>query len=227
MDVTDHIKVDETKIEDQHAVNALIDIATKNKGEVTLLAIGPLTNLALAVKLKPEFPSLLKELVILGGNYAGVGNQTMTGEFNFVSDPLAAHIVMEEYNCPIFVVPWETVLSNPFSTGFPSQYISKDNERSRFFKLLIDAHCNKHNVDLTDSADVLAVCVALDKENVITEKIHTYASVEPFGMRTHGMMVVEKRRREHLHHDYHEPNAFIVLKVNMERVEEILLNSAS
>ena len=220
--------MDETQVENEHAVNAIIDIVTKNKSEITLVAIGPLTNLALAVKLKPELPSLLKELVILGGNYTGLGNQTRTGEFNFVVDPLAAHIVLEEYTCPKYVIPWETVLHNPFSADFSSQYTGRDNDRSRFFKCIIDAHCKNHSVHLTDSADVLAICVALDKENVIAEKLFTHATVEPFGERTRGMMVVEKRAKAHKHkRDYHEPNAFIVTKVNIEKVEEILIHSVS
>ena len=224
-DVTDYITVDEKQLEKQHGVNKMIDIIMENKGQVTLLAIGPLTNLALAIRLKPELPTFLKELVILGGNYTGLGNQTRAAEFNFVADPLAANIVLEEYSCPKYIVPWETVLDNPFSNGFSDKYTSQDNERSKFFKLIIDAHCKKHDVDLTDSADTLAVCVALDKENVTAEQLHTHASIEPFGQKTHGMMVVERRKNAHIKYDYHQPNVFIITKVNIERVEEILLNS--
>ena len=223
--MTDYITVDEKKIEEKHAVNSIIDIATKHKGEVTLLAIGPLTNLSLAVKMKPDLPKYLKEVVILGGNYTGLGNQTRTGEFNFVADPLAAHIVLEEYTCPVYVVPWETVLSNPFSDGFVSQYTSKDNDRSNFFKLIINAHSRRHSIDLTDSADTLAIGVALDKDKVIAEKLHTHATVEPFGVQTCGMMVVERRHRAHKWHGEPTPNVFVVTKVNIEKVEEMLINS--
>ena len=225
LDVTSHIMVDETQLEEKHAANKIIDIAAENKGEVTLLAIGPLTNLALAIRLEPQLPTFLKELVILGGNYTGLGNHTRTAEFNFVADPLAAYIVLEEYTCPKYVVPWETVLYNPFSSGFCDQYISQGNDRSKFFKLIIDAHCKKHSIDLTDSADTLAACVALDKENVISEQLHTHASIELFGQTTHGMMVVERRSNAHIKYDYKKPNVFIVTKVNTKRVEEILMNS--
>ena len=217
--------IDETQLEEKHAANKIIDIVKENKGEVTLLAIGPLTNLALAIKLEPQLPSFLKELVILGGNYTGLGNHTKAAEFNFVVDPLAAYIVVEEYTCPKYIVPWETVLYNPFSSGFWNQYTSQDNDRSKFFKLIIDTHCKKHSIDFTESADTLAACVALDKENVITEQLHTHASVEPFGQKTYGMMVVERRRNAHIKYDYNKANAFIVTKVNIKRVEEILMNS--
>eukprot|EP00795_Rhopilema_esculentum_P015282 gene15282-6493_t len=227
LDVTDYIKVDKNELEEKDAVSSIIDIATKHKGEVTLLAIGPLTNLALAVKIRPDLPKLLKEVVILGGNYTGLGNQTKAGEFNFVADPLAAHIVLEEYTCPKYIVPWEAVLDNPYSSNFASIYCGKDNDRSRFFKKIIDAHCSRHKVDLTDSADTLAICVALDKEGVIADQFDTFATVEPFGAETHGMMVVERRHLAHRGRQKGESNVVIVRKLNMKRVEEMLIHSVS
>ncbi|XP_065054920.1 nucleoside hydrolase-like [Rhopilema esculentum] len=227
LDVTDYIKVDKNELEEKDAVSSIIDIATKHKGEVTLLAIGPLTNLALAVRIRPDLPKLLKEVVILGGNYTGLGNQTRTGEFNFVADPLAARIVLEEYTCPKYVVPWEAVLDHPFSSTFEKIYCGKDNERSRFFKKLGQILCGMHELTSIESADSLAVCVALDKEGVIAEKFDTFATVEFFGEQTHGMMVVERRRTEHRHGVGNESNIRIVTKLNMERVEEMLIHSVS
>ncbi len=58
-------------IQKEHAVNALIHMANERPGEITLVAIGPLTNLALATKMDPEFSTKLKELVIMGGNIEG------------------------------------------------------------------------------------------------------------------------------------------------------------
>ncbi len=66
-------------------------------GEVTLVATGPLTNLACAFELHPELPGLLAGLVLMGGAYSltsyGKGNQTPFAEFNIWQDPEAAHIV--------------------------------------------------------------------------------------------------------------------------------------
>ena len=58
-------------IQSEHAVNALIRMANERPGEITLVAIGPLTNLALAIKMDPEFSKNLKELFIMGGNVEG------------------------------------------------------------------------------------------------------------------------------------------------------------
>jgi purine nucleosidase len=66
-------------------------------GEVTLIATGPLTNVAYAFELHPELPGLLAELVLMGGAYGltpyGKGNRTPFAEFNIWQDPEAAHIV--------------------------------------------------------------------------------------------------------------------------------------
>ena len=76
-------------------------------GEVTLVATGPLTNLAYAFKLHPELPELLAGLVLMGGAYGltpyGKGNRTPFAEFNIWEDPEAAHIVFNS-GADIFAV---------------------------------------------------------------------------------------------------------------------------
>lgn len=77
-----------------HGVTALIDCVRAHPGRITLLAVGPLTNVAAAFMLAPELPSLLKELVIMGGSTVG-GNATAAAEFNIYADPEAAWRVFE------------------------------------------------------------------------------------------------------------------------------------
>ena len=80
----------------EHAVSALIERVRAQRGELTLVAVGPLTNVALAMVLDPSFAAGLKELVIMGGVFAGsTGSTEMPGEFNVWSDPEAARIVLE------------------------------------------------------------------------------------------------------------------------------------
>ncbi|CAG7721388.1 unnamed protein product, partial [Allacma fusca] len=52
-------------------------------------------NLAAAVRLEPEIKNWIKDLYILGGNHSALGNTTAVGEFNFLADPEAAHVVLE------------------------------------------------------------------------------------------------------------------------------------
>lgn len=79
---------------DGHGVQALIHCVRANPGRITLLAIGPLTNLATAFALAPDLPALLGGLVIMGGSTVG-GNATAAAEFNIHADPEAAARVFE------------------------------------------------------------------------------------------------------------------------------------
>jgi purine nucleosidase len=78
--------------EDEHAVDFIIRTVRRHPHELTLLASGPLTNLALAFRLAPELPRLVREVVWMGGSTTG-GNATPAAEFNVLADPHAAHIV--------------------------------------------------------------------------------------------------------------------------------------
>jgi len=75
-----------------HAVDYLIETISAAPGEITLVAVGPLTNIALAVRREPALTSLVRDFVIMGGS-AGRGNRTPAAEFNILADPESAAIV--------------------------------------------------------------------------------------------------------------------------------------
>ncbi len=75
-----------------HAVDFLASATAAQPGQITLVAIGPLTNVALAVRRYPELVSQVRDFVIMGGS-AGRGNVTPAAEFNIAADPEAAAIV--------------------------------------------------------------------------------------------------------------------------------------
>lgn len=83
----------------QHAVNFLIDTLTEAPEPVTLAALGPLTNVAIALVQAPQIGPKIAEIVIMGGSM-GQGNVTPVAEFNFYTDPHAAQIVLSS-GCPI------------------------------------------------------------------------------------------------------------------------------
>ncbi|HPS45521.1 MAG TPA: nucleoside hydrolase [Treponemataceae bacterium] len=81
------------KAEKEHAVNFLVDaVMGAASGEITLIAVAPLTNIAMAMRLEPAFAGRLGELIIMGGSM-GRGNVTPSAEFNIHTDPEAASIV--------------------------------------------------------------------------------------------------------------------------------------
>ena len=81
----------------RHAVDLILEEAERRPGELTLVTLGPLTNLALAVMREPRLPRLLKSYVLMGGAYGASGNTTPTTEWNIHCDPEAAAIVFRAW----------------------------------------------------------------------------------------------------------------------------------
>jgi inosine-uridine nucleoside N-ribohydrolase len=75
-------------------VNLLIESLDRAPGQITLLALGPMTNLAIAIRMRPDIQKKIRRLVFMGGNVAVPGNSTRKAEFNFWFDPEAAQIVL-------------------------------------------------------------------------------------------------------------------------------------
>ena len=113
---------------DINAVDAIINLVQKFPGELTFVALGPLTNFALAFKQYPELPTLMKSLYIMGSS-SKKGNVTPWAEFNFYCDALSANIVLNHF-CKygtVHMVPWETCLENIITFNQFHSLFSDDN----------------------------------------------------------------------------------------------------
>jgi len=88
----------------QHAVDFLIEKGLAEPNELSIFPIGPLTNIAMAIRKEPRFAKAVKELVIMGGAIQESGNMTPQAEFNIFVDPHAAHIVFHA-GIPITLIP--------------------------------------------------------------------------------------------------------------------------
>ena len=84
-------------LSDRHAVDLILDEARRRPGEITLVTLGPLTNLALAVLREPRLPGLLKGYALMGGAFGVSGNTTPKAEWNIHCDPDAARIVFRAW----------------------------------------------------------------------------------------------------------------------------------
>ncbi len=91
--VTDKLPESGRKPGEIPASLALIELVREHAGEITLLCLGPLTNLALAVRLNPGIVERISKLVLMGGAVSGQGNASPAAEFNILADPEAAAIV--------------------------------------------------------------------------------------------------------------------------------------
>ncbi|MFH4935834.1 ribonucleoside hydrolase RihC [Staphylococcus cohnii] len=85
-------EINESDLDSTHAVEAMRDVLVKSETPITLIPIGPLTNIALLLMTYPEVKTFIKEIVLMGGS-ASRGNVTPLAEFNIYCDPEAAQIV--------------------------------------------------------------------------------------------------------------------------------------
>jgi len=122
-----------------HAVDELIRRFGEAPGEITLVTLGPLTNVALALRLEPRLATWVKQCYIMGGAAWAVGNVTAAAEYNIWCDPEAAHIVFHS-GMEIMMVGWELCRGDANLTPVEMAYVRDfDTERASF---AID--CNKH-----------------------------------------------------------------------------------
>ena len=80
------------QFDQRHAVNFIIESILSSKDKITVITTGPMTNLALAIKLEPKIIKNIEEVVLMGGSYQN-GNVSPAAEFNILCDPEAAYIV--------------------------------------------------------------------------------------------------------------------------------------
>ncbi|MCU1413350.1 MAG: nucleoside hydrolase [Microbacteriaceae bacterium] len=119
-------------------VDALIDLAAANPGELTIVCIGPLTNIAMAAIKDPRFVANVKSLYIMGGSNNARGNITAAAEYNFYVDPEAAKTVFEA-GFDIVVVPWAPLTLNEavFSREQIAEIGALDTPLARFFVRIV------------------------------------------------------------------------------------------
>ena len=80
------------KAQPEHAVNYIIRTLMESKEKITLVPVGPLSNIGMALRLEPRIVEKIERIVLMGGAY-GLGNSTASAEFNIYADPEAAHVV--------------------------------------------------------------------------------------------------------------------------------------
>jgi len=205
--------------EGEHAALALIRLTRERPGELTLVALGPLTNLALAVRLDPAFPQRVKRLVIMGGAVTGHGNTgKVPAEFNIGFDPEAAHVVFEAFEM-FDLVDWEATVRHAFPDDVYEGWVAKGDKRAAFFHDVFGT-ARKFNAEHERTgfiaADALAMAVALDP-GMVTRAETRHVAIELDGRLTRGATVVDWHKRLG-----GKPNARIVLEVDQGRFGELI-----
>lgn len=184
------------RAEDEHAALAILRIARENAGKLLLVTLGPLTNLALALRLDPELPSRVGRLVVMGGAVTGQGNTSIPAEFNVAFDPEAADVVFRAFP-RAEVVDWEAVVRHGFLHRDFDAWLAAGDGRARFYDAI-----SRHTRGWSEgrrgahfhSADALAMAVALEPGGVLRAE-ERYLAVELEGRLSRGATLVDWQRR--------------------------------
>ena len=205
------------RAEAEHAALAILRLSHAHAGRLLLVALGPLTNLALALKLDPTLPTRVARCVVMGGAVSAHGNITPAAEFNIAFDPEAAHIVLSAFR--VELADWEAVVAHGVPHAATERWLAADSPRARFYAG-ISAHtrawARAGRGERWHVADALAMALALQPEGALELRERPLA-VELDGRHTRGATVVDWNRQ-----DGGADNAAILMRYDQARFEAMI-----
>ncbi len=183
-----------TKPSDTHAVDAIISTAKKCGGELEIIALAPLTNIAVALSKAPEIVPLIKKIWFMGTTLYAVGNITMGAEFNVWVDPEATDIVLRA-GVPLVITPWETAKRDAIlSLGERDEIGRMDTPVARFFwrvtETLYSYTTKVEEFGGAIHSDIIGVTVPLFPDE-IRDQANMYMCVELGGEHSRGVTLLD------------------------------------
>jgi purine nucleosidase len=206
--------------ESEHAALAMLRLSRETPGALTFVMLGPLTNLALALRLDPQLPQRVARLVVMGGAVTGRGNiERIPVEFNIGFDPEAAHIVFSSWP-RVELIDWEATLAHAIAFERFAGWLTAGDHRARWY----DAASRKTRKFMADTphrgqwvaADALAMAVAIEPQGV-WDAMERPLAIELAGTLTRGATVVDWDRRSGA-----ADNARIVRRFDPARFEALV-----
>lgn len=212
----------EIPLDPRHAVDVIAELVLASPGEVTLIPVGPLTNIALAIRQEPRLVEAVPRISLMGGAW-GLGNQTPSAEFNILVDPEAARIVFDS-GIPITLCPLELthqakatpdVIERFDALGTPLGALSA--ELLRFFA---STYKRIHGFDGPPLHDPTAVAWVIDPSIVETRPVHV--DIETHAEFSYGRTVID------LHNVLgKEPNAEVGVRLDASRYWDLMVGAVA
>ncbi|MFA3792941.1 nucleoside hydrolase [Aliiglaciecola sp. SL4] len=170
------------ELDPRSSAQYIVDMARQHPGEITLVAIGPLGNLALALRLEPELPNLVKGVVIMGGAAFVKGNVTPVAEANIWNDAHAAEIV--------FAASWDLKMFGldvtndvPFTLDFLDELETKNPKLGGFVKKSSQFYVDFYSQDRDDRVcffhDAMPLAYLVDPSLFEFTRGHARVSTDP------------------------------------------------
>jgi len=180
----------------EHAALAIIRLAHEYAGRLQVVALGPLGNLALALRLDPSLSGRIARLLVMGGAVTGRGNITATAEFNVHFDPEAAQIVLQSFPV-VDLADWDATLAHGLAYADIERWLSTRHLHARFYAEI--SHKSREWNKQRDSEywhvpDALAMAWALEPEAALDVQARPLEIALAPGP-TRGMSVVDWNRQ--------------------------------
>lgn len=215
----------------ESAAELIVRMVNERPGELSLVAIGPLTNIAQAVMLDPSLPSKVKELVVMGATVDRPGNVTPLAEANFINDPHAADVVCA-YDWPLSIIGLDVTIQVPLSDENLAQLRDKAGRMGQFIwdssRYYIDYYASTNEYDgkrqcAMHDASALVYLVERDAFKTISGPARVVAD----GIAV-GALVLDRYNRTAaslFSHWQDRPPVSAAMEVNSERVLDCFLNA--
>ncbi|TXH73121.1 MAG: nucleoside hydrolase [Lysobacteraceae bacterium] len=210
------------RAEAEHAAMAMIRLSQTHAERLVVCMLGPLTNLAVALKLDPELPYRIGRMVVMGGAVTGQGNTTPAAEFNIGFDPEAAHLVFDAFAAAgkvVEVADWEAVIRHGFLHTEVERWLRAEHPRARFYDA-ISRKTREWSAGLRGehwhAADALAMALLVAPEGALEREIRPLR-VELTGSETRGATVVDWNCRSG-----RPANAELLMRYDQEAFEALI-----
>ncbi len=211
--------------EKENAVSWTVRTLMESEGDISLIAVGPLTNVAMALRIQPEIVNKIDKIYIMGGGWHEQ-NITPAAEFNFWIDPEAAKIVMNS-GVDIVLVPLDATHAGAISIHVAEALAQSEAPAAQLAAKLIAKRLEGYNnwqpmKDMTTVPihDALAVCAAIHMD-VLEDVRFVNVDVDCSGGVCDGQSVcdIEAKNKEA------KPNVHVALNANRELLEKMLLET--
>lgn len=190
-----HLPEPDTRAVSMHAAQFIVETVMSRPGEVTLVAVGPLTNLALALHLEPRIASAVRQVIIMGGAAFVAGNVSPVAEANIHNDPEAAHQVMTA-SWPLVMVGLDVTTKVLMTHGYLQRLAASGDPFGQFIGRMVpvylEFHRSAHGIEAIHTHDPSAVAYAIDPTLFRTEQYPVAVACE--GLAT-GQVIVDRERR--------------------------------
>ena len=203
------------ELHEKNSIEAMRDVILNSEEKITIVPIGPLTNIALLLKTYPEVKENIEEIVLMGGS-SGRGNHTPAAEFNIYADPEAAKIVFAQ-GVKIVVCPLDVTSIATLDLETINKLRDMNKVGEMFYSLFNHyrgGSVSKGGLKMHD----LTTIAYLDKPELF-EKVETFVDVETTPGYTEGFMIVDFRGVYKK-----EANATFCTEINVEEFRKWMLN---